>query len=54
MNDLNSQDLREINGGEASFAYRVGQAIRGVFMCGNPVGLWTFIGEVYLNELSNE
>jgi hypothetical protein len=55
MKELNCLELREISGGVASFAYRVGQAIRGAFMIGTPSGLWQFIGEVYYNEqLSND
>jgi len=50
MKELNYLELREINGGVSSFAYRVGQAIRGMFMIGTPAGLWQFIGEVYYNE----
>ena len=54
MKDLNFEELKKINGGVATFAYRVGQLIRGLFMCVTPVGMCEFFGEDYVNEqLSN-
>lgn len=50
MKELNIDELRDVDGGVATFAYRVGQVIRGIFMCGTPTGLFQFVGEVYLNE----
>ena len=54
---LSKEDLIAVNGGEAenggegkTFAYRVGQAIRGLFMCGSPAGLFQWMAEVYINE----
>ncbi|MCK9638422.1 MAG: bacteriocin [Prolixibacteraceae bacterium] len=50
MKELNFEELRTIEGG-ASFAYRIGQLLRGVFMsAGNPFGYCNFISGCLINE----
>ncbi len=50
MKELKFEELKNIEGG-ASFAYRVGQLLRGVFMsAGNPGGYCNFIMGCVINE----
>lgn len=48
--NLSKKELKKINGG-ASFAYRVGQIIRGSFMSITPAGYAQFVAEAVVNEM---
>ena len=50
MKELKFEELKNVEGG-ASFAYRIGQLLRGVFMsAGNPEGYCNFIMDCLINE----
>lgn len=50
MKELNCQELRSIEGG-ATFAYRLGQLLRGTFMsAGSVKGYFDFMMEAIINE----
>jgi bacteriocin-like protein len=50
MKELNSNELKNVNGGSSSFAYRFGQFLRGIFMCTSAPGTAQFICECAINE----
>ncbi|MCE1200374.1 MAG: hypothetical protein LWW85_15520 [Marinilabiliales bacterium] len=49
MKTLKDFELAEVAGG-APLAYRIGQLLRGAFMCVTTIGTCEFLGEVLTNE----
>ena len=52
MKELSINELRTIEGG-STFCYRMGQLIRGIFMCHTAMGTAEFLGEMVINDRIN-
>jgi len=52
MKELSINELRTIEGG-STLCYRMGQAIRAIFMCHTAMGTVEFFGEVVINDKIN-